>query len=48
MKEVGKLKSGSMLLQVQPRLDHRSGFGPDVASLFPPPGTFEALCGAGT
>ncbi|MCW3100780.1 MAG: globin [Chthonomonadaceae bacterium] len=45
MKEVGKQKTGSMTLQVQPRLDHRGGLGLDVASLFPPPGTFEALGG---
>ncbi len=45
MKEARKLKSESLPLQVQPLLDHRGGLGPNVASLFPPPGTFEALGG---
>jgi truncated hemoglobin YjbI/ankyrin repeat protein len=35
----------SLRLPVQTGLEHRGGFGPDVASLFPPAGTFEALGG---
>jgi truncated hemoglobin YjbI/ankyrin repeat protein len=35
----------SLPLPVQTRLDHRGGLGPNVGSLFPPAGTFEALGG---
>lgn len=45
MKAARKLSSGFPPLPVQPRLDHRAGLGLDVASLFPPQGTFEALGG---
>jgi len=45
VKEVGTLPSVSVPLQVQTDLRHRGGFGPDIASLFPPPGTFEAIGG---
>ena len=38
-------KSVSMPLQIQTSLLHRGGFGPNTASLFPPPETFEALGG---
>lgn len=34
-----------MPLQIQASLHYRGGFGPSVASLFPPAGTFEALGG---
>ena len=45
MKEATKRRSASLPLQVQPRLDHRGGLGPEVEALFPSPGTLEALGG---
>ncbi len=45
MKEAGKPKSWHALIPIQASLDHRGGFGPDVAALFPPAGTFEAFGG---
>ncbi|MCW3051828.1 MAG: globin [Chthonomonadales bacterium] len=45
MQKVENPKTVSMPLQVQTGLLHRGGFGPETASLFPPPGTFEAIGG---
>jgi truncated hemoglobin YjbI/ankyrin repeat protein len=39
------MSTGSFRLQVQTGLEHRGGFGPDIAPLFPSPETFEALGG---
>ncbi len=45
VKQARDLRGGFTLLPVQPGLDHRGGFGLNVASLFPPSGTYEALGG---
>src|SRR5581483_4376558 len=45
--KLGKQYMGSIPLPLQSRLDHRGGASLHVASLFPPPGTFEALGGRG-
>jgi len=45
VKKIETLPGVSIPLQVQTDLRHRGGFGPDTGSLFPPPGTFEAIGG---
>lgn len=45
MNAVGNQDNGSIPLPVQTDLAHRGGVGPDDTTLFPPPGTFEALGG---
>lgn len=45
MNRVAKQETDSIPLPLQTNLAHRGGVGPDDTTLFPPPGTFEALGG---